>query len=298
MHYAGQFAALGTALCWSAGSNFFAAAGKRMGSQVLNRLRLTVACAFLMTALLVLHGTPWPTWATRPQLVLLGVSGLIGFVFGDAWYFRSLVILGPGRAALMACTAPIFTALIAWPVLHEAPGRLAALGMLLTIGGVAWVVSARSDIAHEHAEGSAAVGVMAGVLGGLGQAGGYVLSKMALQTGIDPLSATVVRVSVAAVTIWVIAALRGELPRTLAALGDRRAAAFMVGGAFCGPFMGVTLSLAALQFIAAGIASSITAVHPVFTMFLAARFHREKLTLRALAGAVIAVAGVIVLFLH
>jgi drug/metabolite transporter (DMT)-like permease len=298
MRFAGESAALGTALCWSMGSNLFAAAGQRMGSQVLNRLRLTVACAFLMLALLALRGTPWPVWATRPQLVLLGISGLIGFVFGDAWYFKSLVILGPGRAALLACSAPIFTALIAWPVLHEAPGPLAALGMLLTIGGVTWVVSASTDVAHEHAEGSVAVGILAGVLGGLGQAGGYVLSKMALGSGIDPLSATVVRVSTAAVTVWLLAAVRGEVPRTLSALADRRASAFMVGGAFFGPFMGVTLSLAALRFIDAGIASSITAIHPVFTMFLASRFHHEKLTLRALAGAAIAVAGVIVLFLR
>jgi drug/metabolite transporter (DMT)-like permease len=298
MRYAGELAALGTAMCWSTSSNLFAGAGQRMGSQVLNRLRLVVACAFLMLALLVVRGTAWPVWATRPQVLLLALSGLIGFVFGDAWYFRSLVILGPGRAALLATSAPVFTVLIAWPVLHEVPGPLAALGMLLTIGGVSWVVGARMDVAHEHAEGSVAMGILAGVLGGLGQAGGYVLSKIALRSGIDPLSATVVRVSAAAIAVWLLAALRGEAPRTLAALRDRRASAFMVGGAFLGPFMGVTLSLTALRFIEAGIASSITAIHPVTTMFVAARFHREKLTVRALIGAAIAVAGVIVLFLR
>lgn len=298
MRYAGELAALGTALCWSSGSNFFAAAGQRIGSQVLNRLRLTLACAFLMLALLVMRGVGWPVWATRPQLILLAISGLIGFVFGDAWYFRSLVILGPGRAALLATTAPIFTVLIAWPVLREVPGPLAALGMLLTIGGVGWVISARSNVTHEHAEGSVAMGVLAGVLGGLGQAGGYVLSKIALKSGIDPLSATVVRVSAAAIAAWLLAAVQGEVPRTVAALADRRAAAFTAAGAFCGPFLGVTLSLTALRFIEAGIASSITAVHPVFTMLLAARFHGERITPRSILGAAIAIAGVIVLFLR
>lgn len=298
MHYAGELCALGTALCWSAGSNLFAAAGRRMGSQVLNRLRITTACALLSVALLATRGAPWPVWATRYEVVLLAISGLVGFVFGDGWYFRSLVILGPGRATLIASSAPIFTALIAWPALHERLGPLALLGMALTVGGVAWVITASSDIAHEHAEGSAAMGVFAGVLAALGQAGGYVLSKAAMKQGLDPLSATIVRVTAATIGVWLLAAFAGEVPKTLAALRDGRGSAFMAGGAFFGPFMGVTLSLAALQWIDAGIASSITAICPIFTMLIAARAHREPLTFRALAGALVAVAGVVVLFVR
>ena len=172
-----------------------------MGSRVLNRLRITTAAVFLSLALLATHGAVWPMWATRPQVGLLALSGLIGFVFGDTWYFRSLIILGPGRAALIASLAPLFTVFIAWPVLHELPGPLAALGMALTLGGVAWVVSARATARTGHAEGSVAMGVFAGVLGAVGQAGGYVLSKMAIQSGIDPLSATVIRVTSAMAAI-------------------------------------------------------------------------------------------------
>jgi len=137
VRFAGEFAALGTAVCWAAGSNFFAAAGQRMGSVVLNRLRISVAAVFLCTALLVLRGSPWPVWATSWQIGLLALSGLVGFVFGDTYYFRSLVILGPGRAALVTSTAPIFTVLFAWPLLGERPGPLVLLGMALTLGGIA-----------------------------------------------------------------------------------------------------------------------------------------------------------------
>ena len=79
MRFAGEFAALGTALCWATGSNLFAAAGRRMGSVVLNRLRITVAAAFLCTALLAFRGSPWPTWASGSQIALLAASGLVGF---------------------------------------------------------------------------------------------------------------------------------------------------------------------------------------------------------------------------
>jgi len=293
--YEGELAALGTAACWASGSNLFAAAGRRMGSMVLNRLRITVAATFLVLTLLALRGAVWPTWATGPQIALLALSGLIGFVFGDTYYFRALVILGPGRAALLASLSPLFTLAIAWPLLGEVPGPKVLLGVALTVGGVALVLRERSIREHAHVEGSVVTGVIAGVLSALGQSVGYVISKIALRSGLDPLSATVIRVTAAMVGIWTLAAARGDAAGTFAALRDRTASLFMVGGAFCGPFLGVTLSLYALEHIEAGVAASITACYPLLTILLSMRFHGEKFSLRSIAGAVATIAGVMVL---
>ncbi len=296
--FAGELAALGTAISWSIGSNFFAAAGQRMGSVVLNRLRITVGFLLLSLALLATRGAPWPVWATHAQVGWLAASGLVGFVFGDTWYFRSLVILGPGRAALMASSAPIFTMVFAALLLHEHPGPLALLGTAMTLAGIAWVLLDRVRVRGTHVEGSVAMGVFAGILAAMGQAGGYVLSKTALRTGIDPLSATLLRVGAATVAIWILAAAERAVPATVGALRDRRAAGFMVGGAIFGPFLGVTMSLVAIRYIDTGVAASITAIYPIFTMLIASRFHGERLTWRALLGAALAVAGVVVLFLR
>jgi drug/metabolite transporter (DMT)-like permease len=298
VRFAGELAALGTAVCWAVGSNLFAGAVRTMGSVVLNRLRITVGMVLLMLALLVLRGSPWPTWASGPAVALLAVSGLIGFVFGDTWYFRCLGILGPGRAALLASLAPVITVVLGWPLLGERPGPMALLGMALTIGGIAWVLWEREQKERSHVEGSAAMGVLAGVLAAVGQAVGYVISKRALATGLDPLSATVVRVVAATVGIWLLAAMQRDVRRTLAHLREGRATAFMASGAVFGPFLGVTLSLTALQFVQAGVAASITAIYPLLTLVISSRAHGERLTLRTLAGAVVAVAGVVVLFLR
>jgi drug/metabolite transporter (DMT)-like permease len=298
MRFAGESAALGTAVCWAVGSNLFAVAGRHMGSVVLNRLRITVGAVLLGGALLVLRGSPWPVWATPSQTALLAASGLIGFVFGDTFYFRCMVILGPGRAALLASLAPIFTAVIAWPLLGEHPGPLVLLGMALTVGGIAWVLWEREAKSAPHVEGSTLVGIVAGVLAAVGQAVGFVISKQALRTGLDPLSATVIRVVAATVGIWLMAAAQRDVGRTLGTLRDRKAAAFMAGGAVFGPVLGVTFSLTALQYIEAGVAASITAIYPLLTLGISARFHGERLNLRTLAGALVAVAGVVVLFLR
>ena len=244
------------------------------------------------------RGSPWPTWASGSQIALLAASGLVGFAFGDTYYFRALVILGPGRAALLASLAPLFTLAIAWPLLGEAPGPLALLGVALTLGGIFIVLRESERREHPHVEGSAFVGVVAGVLGALGQAVGFVISKLALRSGLDPLSATVVRVTVAMLGIWGLAALRGEAAGSFVALRDRAAARFMVGGAFFGPFLGVTLSLYALQHIEAGVAASITACYPLPTFLISARFHGERITARSLVGALATVVGVVVLFLR
>jgi drug/metabolite transporter (DMT)-like permease len=298
VRFAGELAALGTAVCWAAGSNLFAAAGRRMGSGILNRLRVSVAAVFLSLAVWVGYGVPWPVWATPRQVGLLSLSGLIGFTFGDFYYFRSLIILGPGRAALLASLAPLMTAVLGWPVLGEVPGGMAVVGMALTVGGVFWVLAEEEHRYHVSVEGSVSVGIVAGVLGSLGQAGGYVISKLALGPGLDALPASQIRIAAAVVSVWVLALVQGETRRSFAALRDRRATAFMVSGAFSGPFLGVTLSLVALKHIQAGVASAISSFYPVLTILLSSYFHGERLTVRLLLGALIAATGVVVLFLR
>jgi drug/metabolite transporter (DMT)-like permease len=299
MRFAGELAAVGTAICWASGANLFTAAAHRLGPVVLNRLRLAFGFAFLALALLVTHGSLWPTWATQYQLGVLALSGLIGFIFGDGYGFRAFLILGPGRATLVFSLAPLFTLLLAWPILGEHPGPLVLIGMALLLGGLAWVLSERASAQHEEVHGSVAAGVLFGTLAALGQAGGYVLSKLALRTGIDPLSATIVRVGAATLVMWGWAAARGEAGPTLAAARkDRAGMLFTAAGAFSGPFLGVTLSLLALMTIEAGVAASITAFYPVLAILIAMRFHHEKPSARLVLGALIAVAGVIVLFLR
>jgi drug/metabolite transporter (DMT)-like permease len=46
------------------------------------------------------------------------------------------------------------------------------------------------------------------------------------------------------------------------------------------------------------VATTITAIYPVLTLLLSSCFHGERLTLRTLAGVLVVVAGVVVLFLR
>ena len=60
MRYAGELAALATGVCWATAQTLFVTAGRRMGTVLLNRLRITVAAFLLAGALLATRGSPWP----------------------------------------------------------------------------------------------------------------------------------------------------------------------------------------------------------------------------------------------
>jgi drug/metabolite transporter (DMT)-like permease len=168
--------------------------------------------------------------------------------------------------------------------------------MAMTLGGLAVVLHARRQATPPHPEGTATFGIVCGVLAALAAAAGYVLSRMALRTGIDPLSATLVRVVAALAAVWIVAIPRGGLAGVHSAFADRFAVRAMLAGAVCGPFIGVTLSLYALQHTQAAVATSIFACSPLLAVVLGARFHGEPLTPRIAAGALLTVAGVVVLF--
>jgi drug/metabolite transporter (DMT)-like permease len=297
MRFLGELAAVGTAVCWGCTSSLFTTAGRRMGSAPLNRLRLVAAAVLLGMTLWILRGSPWPSWATTRQISLLAASGLLGFAFGDGFYFRSLVILGPGRAALVMSLSPLFAAVLGWIFLDETLGPHAWTGMVITLAGLAAVLYGRAR-GDPHPEGSVPVGIVSGVLGALLASAGYILSKLALREGLDALSGTTIRVAAAAPAAWLLALVRGDSRRGLDALRDRVTLRTLLGGAFLGPFLGVSLSLLALQHTEAAVAAAIFSCFPLLAILLGARFHHEPITPRTALGAAVTVGGIMVLFLR
>jgi drug/metabolite transporter (DMT)-like permease len=294
----GQLAALGTAFCWAFSALAFAAAGRRMGVLPLNLIRLVMALGFLVLATWALRGLPLPVDATPRAWGWLAVSGLIGFVFGDLCLFQAYVLIGPRLASLMMSLAPLLTALIGWLVLRETLTGRDALGVALTVAGIAWAVLEGSPPAAgaPREPRPSAAGLALGFCGALGQAGGLVLSKLGMGS-YDPVAATEVRV-IAAIAGYalLLAAVRGW-PRVAVAIQDRRGLGFAAAGAFFGPFLGVSLSLFAVRHTVAGVAASIMALQPVLIIPLVVVLHRERVGPGGIAGALVAVAGVALLFL-
>jgi drug/metabolite transporter (DMT)-like permease len=107
-----------------------------------------------------------------------------------------------------------------------------------------------------------------------------------------------VRMTVAMTVMWLLAAFRREIRRTIRApLDDRIAARAVLGGTLLGPFVGVWLSLIAVQSARVAIASTLMAMTPVISLPVVHWFYHERVSRRAVAGTLIAMAGVAAMFL-
>jgi drug/metabolite transporter (DMT)-like permease len=297
-NYIGEIAALGTSLCWTLTSIFFTISGRRVGPVIVNRVRLALAVSFLAITHFLTQGQWLPIQASLDRWFWLGLSGVIGLALGDGFLFQAFVLIGPRRSTLLMSLVPIISTTIAWLFLGETLSSVEMLAVGLTVGGIAWVVLERGGSHNNQAEMPRYwLGVLAGIGGALGQALGLVLSKKGMVGDFAPLSATLMRMLVAAVVIWSYALLRGRAGHTLRALTDRRASLTILGGALTGPFIGVWLSLVAVHLTRVGIASTLMALPPIFMLLPSVWIFRERVGPRAVVGTLVAIGGVAMIFL-
>lgn len=294
--YYGELAALATAFFWTVTALSFEFAGKRVGTLSLNLIRLCMGFAFLTIFLTVTRGTPLPPGATAHNWIWLSVSGVIGFTLGDLLLFKSFILIGARVSMLIMALVPPITALIGWVIMGETLSHANLLGMALVIGGISLVVLERSPDSSRVVFSRPLRGVLAAFGGAVGQAVGLVLSKYGMQ-GRDAFAATQIRIMAGVAGFLVVITIMGFWRRIGLAFRDGKAMRSMTLGAFFGPFLGVSFSLLAVRYTATGIAATIMAIVPVLIIAPSVILFREKVTIREVAGAVIAVAGVAALFL-
>jgi len=296
----GEIAALLTAVCWSFNSVVFTLAGKRVGAVTVNALRLWIAIPALLLLHWALFGSPFPFEIELSRFVFLGISGIIGFVVGDAMLFESFLLIGPRLAMLLALLVPVFSTLLAWLWLGETLRALEIFSMLVTIGGVAWVVAERPVPGSgpvRATQRNSRLGIWLAVGGAAGQAVGLLFSRLGLSGGYSAISATSVRVGVAGMAMALISLFHGKLRVRLAGWRDRKALLEISAGALTGPVLGVTLSLVAIAHTHIGVASTLMSLTPVLLLPVSHFLFREKITARAVVGTLVALLGVVMLFL-
>jgi drug/metabolite transporter (DMT)-like permease len=295
--YIGEIAAIATSMTFAINSTLFTMAGREVGAIVVNRLRLVAASFFLIFAHLFVLGTLWPVEAGFERWFWLGLSGIAGLVLGDLFLFQAFIWVGPRLSMLMMSLAPIFATLIAWIFLGEKLSLLQIIGIFVTIIGVIWVVIEKNSYRTEQQD-NYLKGILFGIGGAIGQALGFVLAKVGLSDNFSPISANYIRMITAMVVIWVVTAIQKKLSATISQVISNPTAMWrIIAGAFSGPFVGVSLSLFALQHTSIGVASTLMALPPLFLLPVDHFYLKEKIGWGAIAGTILALVGVGILFL-
>ncbi len=297
MAYIGELAALFTSLCWAVAAVGFTFSSQRVSSIVTNRVRVMIAFLALMVINAVLYGQPIPLQAGGARWFWLMLSGVVGLAVGDAFLFRAFEDVGPRIGLLLLSVAPVFSSIIAWVFFGETLTPIQITGIAVTLAGISWVVLVRPAGGEQRAKNHVR-GVGFGLLGALGQAGGLVLARPALSDDFSPFAATLIRMIAAVVILWGVAFFQKQVGETVDAVRrDPVALRWVTFGAFFAAVIGISLSLLAVQHAEIGVASTLMALPPVFMLPISYFVFKERFNWQAVAGTLVAIAGVALLFL-
>ncbi len=274
-------------------------AGQKFNSQVVNRVRVTLAFLALLVINALLYGQPIPFNAGGARWSWLMLSGIVGLALGDAFLFRCYQLVGPRIGLLLLSLAPVFGTAIAGIFFGERLSALQVTGMGITLAGIGWVVVTRPALqAGEQQTKLSPRGVLYGMIAALGQAGGLVLSKQGMAGNFPPFAGTLIRMTAAIVFLWVMAIFQKQVGSTLEAVrANPQSLGWTAFGALFGPVVGVSASLLAIQHAEIGVASTLMALPPVFMLPISYFFFKERFGWQAVAGTMLAISGVALLFL-
>jgi len=294
MPYFGELSALTTAALWSVSALAFASATMRAGSLSINVVRLVLALLYL-SVLVPLAGIE--LHVSSSQMILLGISGIIGFAFGDSFLFAAFKEVGARLSMLIMASAPAVASILAFFFLHENLSVWGVIGMATTLAGISIVVRERNQGTSGPIVGR---GIIYAIFAAIGQGVGLIFAKRAfIQGEVNGFIATLIRI---AASLTIMLPVGVALARDPAVFGwiirDRRAVIFTAVGAVFGPFLGVYFSLVAVANTDVGVAATLMATVPILMLPLVRVVGKEHLTWKAVAGAFIAVGGVAILFLR
>lgn len=292
----GELAALTAAGLWAVASVVYGIVGQHIPPLKLNLLKGMVAIALLILTI-VLTGVSLPTSAPMP-IFLLCLSGVIGISWGDTAFLAGINYLGARRVLLLGTLAPAMTAMAGMIWLGETLNIRAWCGILVTVLGVAWVITERSPTTRDDSPSHLWRGGLWALSATIANAISIIISRLAFTTGtITSLWAALLRLGAAelALLAWMWLSHREAQALSFSYRQSWRVIFATCFAAFCGTYLGIWLQQTAIKFTSAGIASTLLQTSPLFVIPIAICIG-EKVSWRAVVGVIIAIIGIALLF--
>ncbi len=309
MNYFGEILSLTVAVSWTITALFAEIGSKRLGSLQMNVIRLLLSLSMLGITLWIFTGSPFPLYVDSKTWLWLSLSGFVGYVLGDYCLFNSYLLIGSRFGQLFMTLAPLAAALSGWMILGETLSIQALLGMIVTLTGIGISVLSKGST-HSLSLKLPLKGVLLGIGAGIGQGVGLVLSKVGMnyyemsipageQAVINflPFASTFIRALVGVIGFLFMMGIQKQFHTLKTSFKDKKGMNAALMATITGPFIGVSLSLMAVQYTEAGIASTIMALTPVFILWPAHYFFKQPVTFKEIIGAVISVIGVSLFFI-
>ena len=272
-----------------------ATASTHLGAFAFTRWRML--CAAVMLWLITAVSGGWVTLAID-SLGLLVLSGVIGIFIGDTALFAAMNRLGPRRAGVLFATHSLFSVILAYFFLGETQWGWTLIGSSLLVSGVMTAIFFGKRKTELHAweanQSQLRSGIALGLLAALCQAVATLMLKPLMETDIDAVAASAVRMSTAFVLHQLIFMLgfrvaRAYLPMT------KKVFVLVLANAALSMVLGMTLILQALKHGDAGMVAILSSVSPVIVLPLLWLVYKRAPAWGAWIGALLTVLGTIII---
>ncbi|WP_198013454.1 DMT family transporter [Thalassoporum mexicanum] len=154
------------------------------------------------------------------------------------------------------------------------------------------------DQTKDPSQGQIWRGLVFGLIAVFGQAIGAVMSRAALtQAEISPLWSALLRLGAGTLMLWLMLMVQRQVRKWLSMITKPSTLGLIFVAAFFSTYLGIWLQQTALKYAAAGIAQTLGATSPIFILPIVAMLG-EKISGRALFGAMVAIVGITLLFIY
>lgn len=310
MSHLGEIISLLVAVSWTFTAWFANKSSRRVGAMITNVLRLVLATFFLAILLWIVIGDPYPIYADKKTWFWLGLSAIVGYLFGDWCLFNSYVHIGPRFGQLFMTLAPPMAAISGWIMLGETMSIKSILAMIVTLCGIAISILSKDNDNHLKFD-LPIKGILLGIGAGVGQGVGLVLSKIGMDyyanaipseahtsmSNILPFASTMIRAIIGGVGFLILLYFQKGMKSLKVAVKDPIAMKYSVIITIFGPALGVSLSLMAVRYAPAGIASTLMALTPVIIIIPEVVINKKRIKTKELIGLFISITGVALFFL-
>lgn len=284
----GIFAALGSAAAWSIGAVIFKQLGESISSFAMTLVQGAVSVLLLGTLTALTGG--FGNISNDAYLYLI-LSGILGIALSGTFFFSALKEISPQAITLLFMLGQVITVLLAVLLLGETLPVLGWAGIALILTGITIGIFPNT-VEKKH---SSSRGIAFGLISILLMSIAVILTKKGLSGEVSTLYATFIRMLAGTVGMLLAGIATRRLGGWIAPFRDARLTCKFTFSVCIITFGGFWLAIVAYKYTSVAVASSLISTEPIFVLPAAALFLKNKISLQAVAGAVIAMTGVIAL---
>ena len=296
----GELAALGAAICWTISAVLYKEALLNTKPVSANIVRCTCTSIVLIVCLAVVGKIGVLTSLPMYAAILTSVSGIIGLGFGDILYMISLKLIGVARAVPVTCTYPLFSIILAILLQKEVVTLYVVLGAVAIVLGI-WLLSReeKTDV-NELRKRDMVKGVASALATAVIWSVSIALINMAValpeRSSLDyALAINTLRVLATAVFLLASAPITD---RKFNFLKMQKGTLFaLISGGILALALGWFLLTISFLYIPESQAVPISSTSPLFAAIAGMIFLHEPVTAKIVAGSVIIVVGIFLIFM-